>query len=94
MWTNATHAAKDVTDYQFRRLMVDLEHGHIQQEVVPCRDLDDFLGGMGRAFRVLEHYDVEDAYAPDAPLVMNLGGVLRHAADDGLARVLLRLQSA
>ena len=39
----------------------------------PGRDLDDFLGGMGRAFRVLEHYDVEDAYAPDAPLVMNLG---------------------
>ena len=73
MWTNVTHATKDVTDYQFRRLVVDLGHEHIQQEVVPCRDLDDFLGGMGRAFRVLEHYDVEDAYAPDAPLVMNLG---------------------
>ena len=73
MWTNETHATKAVTDYQFRRLIVDLGHEQIHEEVVPCRDLDDFLGGMGRAFRLLENYDVEDALAPDAPLVMNLG---------------------
>ena len=40
---------------------------------MPCRDLDDFLGGMDRAFRFLAYYDVDDAFSPAAPLVMSLG---------------------
>ena len=46
MWTTASNATKQVTDYQFRRLSVDLGQEQILEEVVPCRDLDDFLGGM------------------------------------------------
>ena len=73
MWTTASNATKQVTDYQFRRLSVDLGQEQIHEEVVPCRDLDDFLGGMGRAFRLLADFDVDDAFSPAAPLVMNLG---------------------
>ncbi len=73
MWTTVPNATKQVTDYQFRRLSVDLGQEQIQEEVMPCRDLDDFLGGMGRAFRLLADYDVDDAFSPAAPLVMNLG---------------------
>ena len=73
MWTTVPNVTKQVTDYQFRRLSVDLGQEQIQEEIVPCRDLDDFLGGMGRAFRLLADYDVDDAFSPAAPLVMNLG---------------------
>jgi hypothetical protein len=26
-------------------------------------------GGIGRSFKLLEHYEVEDAFAPTAPLI-------------------------
>jgi aldehyde:ferredoxin oxidoreductase len=73
MWTTVTRDSKQVTDYVFRRITVDLSQGHFQQEAIACQDLEDFLGGIGRAFKFLTHYDVTDAYAPTAPLLMNLG---------------------
>ena len=57
MWATASNATKEVIDYQFRRLNVDLGKEQIHEEIVPCRDLDDFLGGMDRAFRFLAYYD-------------------------------------
>src|ERR1044072_4758420 len=38
-----------------------------------CQDLEDFLGGIGRSFKLLGAYEVTDAFAPSAPLIMNLG---------------------
>src|SRR5690606_16933456 len=42
-------------------------------EELPCQDLDDFLGGIGRAFKLLERARVTEAYDPASPLIMNLG---------------------
>lgn len=73
MWTTVTSDTKRITDYQFRRVTVDLRRQESRQEALPCQDLEDFLGGIGRSFKLLGQYDVADALAPAAPLIMNLG---------------------
>lgn len=73
MWTTSTSTTKQPTDYLFRRIMVDLTRKEIRQKAIACRDLDDFLGAIARSFRLLAEYDVQDAFAPTAPLIMNLG---------------------
>ena len=73
MWTETATETKQVTDYQFRRVTVDLTQRDIRQESISCDDMEDFLGGIGRAFKLLEDYQVEDPFAPGSPLIMNLG---------------------
>src|SRR5919202_2122233 len=73
MWTTVTSDMKQPTDYQFRRATIDLGRGDIRQEHVSCQDLEDFLGGIGRSFKLLGAYDVTDPFAPASPLIMNLG---------------------
>ena len=73
MWTTVTSDMKQPADYQFRRATIDLGRGDIHQENVSCQDLEDFLGGIGRSFKLLGAYEVTDAFAPSSPLIMNLG---------------------
>src|SRR5215467_7306196 len=73
MWTTVTSDMKQPADYQFRRVTIDLGRGDIHQENVSCQDLEDFLGGIGRSFKLLGAYEVTDAFAPSSPLIMNLG---------------------
>src|SRR5918912_809431 len=73
MWTTVTSDMKQPADYQFRRVTIDLGRGDFRQEDVSCRDLEDFLGGIGRSFKLLGTYEVTDAFAPSSPLIMNLG---------------------
>lgn len=73
MWTTVTSDIKHVTDYQFRRVTIDLSQGDIAQASIACTDIEDFLGGIGRSFKLLEAYEVTDAFAPSSPLIMNLG---------------------
>ncbi len=73
MWSTVIGDTKHPTDYQLRRVTVDLTREDIRQESVQCQDLDDFLGGIARSFKLLAHYEVQDAFAPSAPLIMNLG---------------------
>lgn len=73
MWTTSTNQTKRPTDYQLRRLTIDLTSGTLAQEERSCVDLDDFLGGISRSFTLLTNYDVQDAFAPSSPLIMNLG---------------------
>jgi hypothetical protein len=73
MWTTVTSDMKQPADYQFRRVTIDLGRGDIQQANVACQDLEDFLGGIGRSFKLLGAYEVTDAFAPSSPLIMNLG---------------------
>src|SRR5947208_16731725 len=73
MWTTVTSDSKQITDYQFRRVTIDLGRGDIRQDTLPCRDMEDFLGGIGRSFKLLDAYEVTDAFAPASPLLMNLG---------------------
>ena len=73
MWTTVTSDIKQITDYQFRRVTIDLGRGDIRQDTLPCQDMEDFLGGIGRSFKLLGDYEVTDAFAPASPLLMNLG---------------------
>jgi aldehyde:ferredoxin oxidoreductase len=73
MWTTVSTDVKQPTDYLLRRVTIDLEREDIRPEIVACRDLDDFLGGIARSFKLLANYDVQDAFAPSSPLIMNLG---------------------
>src|SRR5919108_2482155 len=73
MWTTVTSDTKQPADYQFRRVTIDLGRGDIHQQHVSCQDLEDFLGGIGRSFKLLGAYEVTDAFAPSSPLIMNLG---------------------
>ncbi|HIF07292.1 MAG TPA: aldehyde:ferredoxin oxidoreductase, partial [Gemmatimonadetes bacterium] len=61
------------TGYKYRSASIDLTAGKITIEEKACADLEDFLGGIGRLFKVLTGYDVSDPYDPAAPLVMELG---------------------
>jgi len=66
-------APREIGDVAFHRDWIDLSDRSWRRERVACRDLLDLLGGFGRAFALLEGYDVADAYAPASPLVLNLG---------------------
>src|SRR5262245_2427709 len=73
MWSETTQEVKQISDYQFRRCTIHLERGEFVFENVSCQDTEDFLGGIGRSFKLLGNYRVTDAYAASAPLIMNLG---------------------
>jgi aldehyde:ferredoxin oxidoreductase len=66
-------ALKPATALEFNRYHVDLTVRSVQFERVSCEDLEDALGGVARATKLLHDTVVEDAYAASAPLVMNLG---------------------
>jgi aldehyde:ferredoxin oxidoreductase len=60
MWTEVNRDTKQITDYLYRRVTIDLEHQDVRQEAIVCEDMDDFLGGIGRAFKLLGQYEVEE----------------------------------
>ncbi|MDE2729479.1 MAG: hypothetical protein OXI19_15755, partial [Gemmatimonadota bacterium] len=64
----------DVTDYSYTRIEYDLAEGReVSVEDHRVQDDMDFLGGIGRSFKILSGYDVSDPFAPDVPLVINTG---------------------
>ncbi len=75
---------RPVTEFTYTRMFVDLANETTRTETVACEDLEDFLGGIGRAFKWLADKRIDDAYAPDAPLVMNLGRLSGTAFMTGL----------
>lgn len=66
-------AALSVTSVMIRRYRVDLTEETVRFEVVQSEDLEDALGGIARAMKLLGDVVVDDPYAASAPLVMNLG---------------------
>ena len=71
--TVETNDLKPATAFSVNRYRVDLTTREVRYEVVACEDLEDALGGVARATKLLDDVAVEDPYAPSAPLVMNLG---------------------
>jgi len=61
------------TDLTYDRYSVDLTTGTVRHERRRCADLEDALGGIARAFKLLVREEVADPYDPASPLVMNLG---------------------
>lgn len=57
----------------YTRCTIDLATGDIRIEEVPCRNLEDVLGGFGRSFQMLAARDVTDAFSAQNPLIVNTG---------------------
>jgi aldehyde:ferredoxin oxidoreductase len=68
-----THPAAEPAKVLYRRCTVDLAGGAIRQEEVPCRNLEDVLGGFGRSFQQLAERRVTEAYSDRNPLIVNTG---------------------
>lgn len=59
----------------FHRHHLDLTTGGVRREEVRPQDLEDALGGIGRATKLLLGRRVKDPFSPQAPLILNLGAL-------------------
>ncbi|MBT1076455.1 aldehyde ferredoxin oxidoreductase C-terminal domain-containing protein [Geobacter grbiciae] len=57
----------------YSRCTVDLKSGSMRYEDVPCRNLEDVLGGFGRSFQILAERRITHAYCEENPLIVNTG---------------------
>ena len=57
----------------YKRCTVDLKTGKIEYTDVPCRNLEDVLGGFGRSFQDLAKRKIETAYCDENQLIVNTG---------------------
>ncbi len=64
---------RPATEFTINRYHVDLNTLTVRHEEVACEDLEDVLGGIARATKLLSGMKVDDPYDPASPLVMNLG---------------------
>jgi len=65
--------ASGVASVLYRRCTINLASRSIVVQEVPCRNLEDVLGGFGRSFQVLGEREIQDAYSPGNPLIVNTG---------------------
>ncbi len=68
----------------YHRCTVDLNSGNISQKDVPCRNLEDVLGGFGRSFQLLAERNISRAYCEENPLIVNTGLLTGSSAMTGL----------
>ena len=68
----------------FVRCTVDLGAGTARVERLACRNLEDVLGGIGRAYQLLAERDIRTAYCPENPLVVSTGLLTGSAVMTGL----------
>ena len=68
----------------YRRGTVDLKTGSMKMEDVPCKNLEDVLGGFGRSFQLLAERTIETAYCDENPLIVNTGLLTGSSAMTGL----------
>lgn len=73
MVIKTTDPALDSASILYKRCTVDLKSGAIEFTEIPCRNLEDVLGGFGRSFQDLAQRDISDAYCEDNPLIVNTG---------------------
>ena len=73
VWTDSTNEEKTPQDHKYRQVWADLSQDTFREEIKTCQDVEDLLAGIGRSFKLLQDYDVTDPYAPESPLIMNLG---------------------
>ena len=70
---NVSSTPKSFADFEYQRYHLDLSSGGTRSESVRCEDYEDVFGGIARGFKFLRGKAVDDAYDPQAALIMNLG---------------------
>jgi len=68
----------------YHRCTIDLKSGEKKMENVPCRNLEDVLGGFGRSFQILSKLNIKTAYCDENPLIINTGLLTGSSAMTGL----------
>jgi aldehyde:ferredoxin oxidoreductase len=68
-----TDPSADPSGVLYKRCAIDLRTGSQQIEEVPCRNLEDVLGGFGRSFQDLAERKINNAYCDENPLIVNTG---------------------
>jgi aldehyde:ferredoxin oxidoreductase len=57
----------------YSRCTIDLSSREVLIQEVPCRNLEEVLGGFGRSFQILGERTIRAAYTPENPLIVNTG---------------------
>jgi aldehyde:ferredoxin oxidoreductase len=57
----------------YTRCTIDLPARDVRMEEVPCRNLEEVLGGFGRSFQILAERTITNAFVPENPLIVNTG---------------------
>jgi aldehyde:ferredoxin oxidoreductase len=68
-----TDPAAEPSNVLYKRCTFDLRTGEQRMEEIPCRNLEDVLGGFGRSFQDLAERKIENAYCDENPLIVNTG---------------------
>ncbi|WP_303722633.1 aldehyde ferredoxin oxidoreductase C-terminal domain-containing protein [Malonomonas rubra] len=68
----------------YKRCTVDLKTGEMVFVEVPCRNLEDVLGGFGRSFQDLALRKITHAYCEQNPLIVNTGLLTGSTAMTGM----------
>jgi len=68
----------------YSRCTIDLSSGDLTVTDVPCRNLEDVLGGFGRSFQDLALRRIITAYCDENPLIVNTGLLTGSTAMTGL----------
>ncbi len=66
------------------RCTINLKTGAQKIEHVPCKNLEDVLGGFGRSFQMLAELDIDTAYCEENPIIINTGLLTGSSAMTGL----------
>lgn len=73
MRTSFQEAHNDPRAVFYSRCTIDLGTRTNRIEDVPCRNVEDVLGGFGRSFQMLAERTVTAAYSPENPLIVTTG---------------------
>lgn len=79
-----TDPASAPSSVLYKRCTVDLKTGDMEIDEVPCRNLEDVLGGFGRSFQLLAERNIKDAYCENNPLIVNTGLLTGSTAMTGM----------
>ncbi len=79
-----SNPASEPASILYSRCTVNMKSGEIKLEDVPCRNLEDVLGGFGRSFQILAERKISTAYCEENPLIVNTGLLTGSSAMTGL----------
>src|SRR4026207_1665802 len=68
----------------YARATIDLASRDVRIEDVPCRNLEDVLGGFGRSFQILAERTITHAFTPENPLIVTTAVLTASTVTPGL----------
>jgi len=76
---------EQATDFSYSRIAFDVAgNAVVSSQDLQVQDDMDFLGGIGRTFKIAAAYEVTDPFAPQSPLIINTGCLTGTAFMTGL----------